>query len=217
MEIILAPPRIPTPASPLELTATDATRTRAASASASVENTLRAQLGGAAVVNITVVILANAAETFGQRELVTLTILFAPCSCGRSLRVCLLLLQTLVSGAAFRCSHASCMLQLHAVHGCGSWECQPLRSRHSCWECQWLRPRRCALVLEVVRPSGASRAAVPHGCGGLDRGAGCRVPVRARGPCAVRVRPNLSRDVVCASPLCELAVDLCVCCGCGVR
>ena len=84
------------------------------------------------------------------------------------------------------------------MHGHGSSEYQPLRSGHSFWECQWLRPRRCALVSEVVRPSGASRAAVPHGCGGLDRGTGCRVPVRARGPCVPSAFARTCPEMSCA-------------------
>ena len=45
-----------------------------------------------------------------------------------------------------------------------------------------------ALVLEVEVPSGASRAVVPRGYGGLDRGGGCRVPFRARACTCTRVR-----------------------------
>ena len=78
-----------------------------------MENTLRAQLGGAAVVNITVVILTNAAETLGQRELVMLTILFALLV--RALVACVLAAE---AGSGEQRSFLLQPCELHAAASC---------------------------------------------------------------------------------------------------
>ena len=76
------------------------------------------------------------------------------------------------------CATSGCSCSHGAAPGHDCWESQQKRPCRGGWERQLLRPRCRVLASEEAVPFGASGAAVPHGCAGLDSGAGCRVPVR---------------------------------------
>ena len=83
----MLPSRIPMPASPLEPTAMDAACACAACASAGVEITPRAQLGGAAVICKASRFAMVVVDGGGQRQLVMLFILFALLACALAVRM----------------------------------------------------------------------------------------------------------------------------------